>query len=760
MDIGYIYIRTQRYYENEKIIKLGKTTDLYQRDMVYKTGEYYRGRYILICKLEEVSKVERILQRYLKGLGYHCMENGGHEFFKEETKDKIEEILIELGILYEKIDVEEVMKKIEKNEDRERLIEKVKNVMIQYIRKWRNRKNRIEIEIPIRPYDFQEEIIEKYIKYYETESKALLVLGCGGGKTLISLWMALRMGIRKLLIGVPNLSLLYQWNREIEKVFGKSVVIISVYSNMDDKRLSKRISKHLDKIVIVVTTYASAYKVERMSRRMDYEFDMMILDECHHLTLQNMEHYDDEYKRNYIKILKVKNRKQLGLTATLKEIKQQMEYTDEENRERMRENPNVISNTTEEYFGKILDRICLYQTIQWKKVCDYEILTMMADEESMSDLIKLIFENNQIDIGEMDENKMRLFSATYSACMSIEKGKCHHLLIYTNNKTNAKFVDRLIDIFMVSGYFNCISDSSLYHNYYISEHDELKKKRILEGFDMNRYGILTCVYCLGEGWDYPKLDGVVFAENMTSSIRIVQSALRSGRTNRDDPDKINKIIIPIFNMTDIQNEGDDFRKVREIVYQMGLEDETVMEKVKFYKMKPKNGENEEERRVKKKIEEIEFEMDETEMNELKEKIRMKRMERSILGMSYRKAKQYIRERGIQNRKEYERLCDRDNRFPRYPEEIYQNEFIGWLDYLGVSMDRYYQKDECIRRIMEIRNIDIDFDYEQLNKINVVNHLVEIDERFPPIEYWKQLYQIDNLNDIFVKIDIFDEIIYF
>jgi hypothetical protein len=52
--------------------------------------------------------------------------------------------------------------------------------------------------------------------------------------------------------------------------------------------------------------------------------------------------------------------------------------------------------------------------------------------------------------------------------------------------------------------------------------------------------------------------------------------------------------------------------------------------------------------------------------------------------------------------------------------------------------------------MEIRNIDIDFDYEQLNKINVVNHLVEIDERFPPIEYWIELYQIDNLNDIFVK----------
>lgn len=39
-------------------------------------------------------------------------------------------------------------------------------------------------------------------------------------------------------------------------------------------------------------------------------------------------------------------------------------------------------------------------------------------------------------------------------------------------------------------------------------------------------GIIACVYCLGEGYDIPLLDGVVFAENMTSNIRIVQSALR------------------------------------------------------------------------------------------------------------------------------------------------------------------------------------------------------------------------------------------
>jgi ERCC4-related helicase len=37
---------------------------------------------------------------------------------------------------------------------------------------------------------------------------------------------------------------------------------------------------------------------------------------------------------------------------------------------------------------------------------------------------------------------------------------------------------------------------------------------------------------LGEGYDNPLINGVVFAENMSSNIRIVQSALRASRKNK------------------------------------------------------------------------------------------------------------------------------------------------------------------------------------------------------------------------------------
>ena len=84
----------------------------------------------------------------------------------------------------------------------------------------------------------------------------------------------------------------------------------------------------------------------------------------------------------------------------------------------------------------------------------------------------------------------------------------------------------------------------LYYSNYHSEMKSKDQKEIINNFEKAKFGIITCVYCLGEGWDFPLLDGVVFAENMTSNIRIVQSALRASRKNKKDTNKKTKIIRP------------------------------------------------------------------------------------------------------------------------------------------------------------------------------------------------------------------------
>ena len=93
-----------------------------------------------------------------------------------------------------------------------------------------------------------------------------------------------------------------------------------------------------------------------------------------------------------------------------------------------------------------------------------------------------------------------------------------------------------------------------------------------------------------------------FAENMTSNIRIVQSALRASRKNKKDTNKKTKIILPILNRDDWleNNENPDLKKVREVIYQMGLEDETITQKIKVFridieKQKPKPREKKKEK---------------------------------------------------------------------------------------------------------------------------------------------------------------------
>ena len=74
-------------------------------------------------------------------------------------------------------------------------------------------------------------------------------------------------------------------------------------------------------------------------------------------------------------------------------------------------------------------------------------------------------------------------------------------------------------------------------------------------------GILITVYKLGEGINIPSLDTVIFSDNMESYIRIIQAALRGNRIDKNNPDKIAQIIIPMIYEDDpnFKYEDGDFK---------------------------------------------------------------------------------------------------------------------------------------------------------------------------------------------------------
>ena len=452
---------------------------------------------------------------------------------------------------------------------------------------------------------------------------------------------------------------------------------------------------------------------------LNYTFDMKINDETHHLTSKNI----NAEGKTFVNMLKIKSKKQLSLTATLKIL---------ENNENQRDEDIVVSNDNVEYFGEIIDRKCLLWAINENIICDYVIQTIIINEEQL--------DNQLLRFHIIEENDKRLFLSAFASLKSISDGHSHHLLIYSNNKDNSLKLIQYIKMMLDDNYFD-IPD--LYFSNYHSEMKSKDQNEIINNFENTKFGIITCVYCLGEGWDFPLLDGVVFAENMTSNIRIVQSALRASRKNKKDIDKKTKIILPILNRDDWieNNENTDLKKVREVIYQMGLEDETITQKIKVFrieieKQKPKP--REKEREIVDQFGEYD--------DELTQKLRLKTIKRTALATTYEKARKIIADKNIKSKESYYELCEIDNRLSKEPEIVFKGQFTNWIEYLSIERV-YYDLETCKNKVIEYLSLYPEIKKHYLDLSIVSNQLVKIDALFPPNGLWVEYYNVKNLRDI-------------
>ena len=715
---GFIYVRQHPSYSYDKRIccKLGKAINYVDRDSTYATGEIVRGVFTNIYEvpIDKMDIIEKLAHMTFKE--YNVRFDGGQEFYTINIVDMLDSFFDKMNhilkIKIRKLDQKEIndmlrtkRKKIIKDENED------ENEIEYLYELYKNYSSSLIV-----PRKDQEEIINKALEYYKDpmNTKGILVIPCGVGKTMISLWISLRLNIdlKSIIIGVPNRLLLKQWEKVVKLLFPEFKCFL-VDGNVD----KDYIRSNLGKKCIVITTYASSFKFLSLK---DFTFDVKILDEVHHLTSKK----NEEQRKTFIKILDIKSTKQISLTATLK-ILDYNEY--DENTE------EYISNDNVEYFGEIIDRKCLLWAINENIICDYVIQTIITNEEQLEQQL------SRFHI--IEENDKRLFLSAFASLKSIFDGHSHHLLIYSNNKDNSLKLIQYIKMLLDDNYFDM---PDLYYSNYHSEMKSKDQKEIINNFEKAKFGIITCVYCLGEGWDFPLLDGVVFAENMTSNIRIVQSALRASRKNKKDINKKTKIILPILNRDDWleNNENPDLKKVREVIYQMGLEDETITQKIKVFridieKQKPKTREKEEREMV------DEFgEYD----DELTQKLRLKTIKRTALATTYEKARKIIADKNIKSKESYYELCERDNRLSKEPEIVFKGQFTNWIEYLSIERV-YYDLETCKNKVGEYLLLYPEIKKHYLDLSIVSNELCKKDALFPPNGLWVEYYNVKDLREL-------------
>lgn len=97
---GYIYLRDNKWFLQESVIKMGITTHTKNRENTYITGEIERGYYIYVVEipLQKLHIIDKILKNYFKHLNIY--KGGGTEFYKRNIIFLIEPFLQQLTITY------------------------------------------------------------------------------------------------------------------------------------------------------------------------------------------------------------------------------------------------------------------------------------------------------------------------------------------------------------------------------------------------------------------------------------------------------------------------------------------------------------------------------------------------------------------------------------------------------------------------------------------------------------------------------------
>lgn len=637
---GYIYLRTHESYDKYDAYKLGQTMSIVERDSQYVTGEIVRGHFLRVFRVLAtiLCSIEKQLKQEFNAKHHVQIGDGGTEFYRKAISNLIPLYFQTHTIWFEELTQDEINAQIYPD------------------------RNINEMKL----YDYQQEVLGNVVAFYDKHDIGKLIWSCGLGKTYMSLQISKLFGFTRVLIGVPSIYLQKQFLSEILKVFpnGKNVILVggdtgNATTNIKD--VTQFLKQKVEPL-FVITTYSSCHILVNTN----IHFDFIIGDEAHHLVgIESTE------TKNYKHFHKICGRKKLFMTATEKNICN-------------KSNDVCYSMENDEFFGDYLDTKSVCWAIEHKKITDYNLLVVVNKEKEIDDIIQ------QLGVDITDKN---IFVSALMTLKSLEMyGDITHVLVCCNKIENAdKFVE-YVNILLEQHKCNLdkfnIYCQSLHSQKKINLNDEIGQ------FKSSKLGIISSVYIFGEGFDLPKLNAVVFAENMDSDIRIVQTALRPNRLDITNPAKIAHIIIPYFECNDMTKRNESFERVRLILGKMRNCDENIGQKIKFAQYnqccvseKDKN----------KYTLSIDCDSDDI------DKLRLRLIHSRALASQYTLDKDeynYVRKincsLGILSKEMYAKFDkEKHECYVREPEQYFKKKgvWINWCDFLGIDTSKFIKTKE-------------------------------------------------------------------
>ena len=757
--ISYLYNYSNPAYDRDNAFKNGSTTNLPSRLGVYKTHLIDPGFFTEAYKFHgtidghsTAEYVENKLHHYLVNQNKHVYRGGGTEFFLNDSVILIEPFLETLQIPYTKlspVDIERLSRPpvvacptksqiisplIKAIHHKKHIQTHDQNNNVQEITEY------VHIDPSNEPVATEHQLnalnrIDELLSVYRILK---LYWACGLGKALLSIFAVKRRNFQTVAIGVPSKYLQKQMQVEILKLFpyiqnilfvgGDSVGMTT--STNDPLIIRKFLTNtHTHGPRFIITTYHSSHILANME---SIVFDLKIGDEAHHLASVATH---DPSRRTFQRFHAISSHYTLFMTATEKIVD-------------CSSGSEVFSMEDEAVFGKLVDSISVKWAIENRKITDYNVVLIKNREEDIDALLyKLQIENANKD----------LFLSAYMSVKSIEKyssgrnGTLTHMLLYTNTTEDADLVNQYIrqiveythtDETGNQTHLVSFRQSDLYaKSLHSSTEDNICLKTELDKFIDSRFGIISCVFMFGEGFDLPKLNGVCIASNMRSEIRVVQYVLRPNRIDRTNPDKMAYVIIPVLDTDDFACDTSvRYGRVKEIISQLRNMDETVSSKLHLLEMKPKQNPGVD-TPAKSKATALHFDMFES--PEELSKITLRLRYSKALGSTHTQEQdeyEYVRslnrQFGINSQQKYIDMKDKHPHYIENPDIYFPETWRGRYHFWGVDTSRFIQsREEWIRfcREKKVKNVR---EYE-----SVCNMYPELP--FDPASFYKGFSNIYN-----------------
>lgn len=416
---------------------------------------------------------------------------------------------------------------------------------------------------PATPRPHQRKAIQDVVDGFAAAERGQLVMACGTGKTLTSLFIRQELDAHRTLVLLPSLSLLKQsmqeWRANTVVPFEALPVCSddTVAHNADDavthtSELGVPVTTDPDEIAaflrrrsgprVIFSTYqssrqiAAAFALGRVPA-----FDLVVADEAHRVAGNESSVYATVLDSDAIRA-----RRRLFMTATPRY------YTGRVRKAAQDADMEVASMDDPTRFGHVLHRLSFGDAIRRDLLTDYQVAIVGVDDATYRDWAQegtLVSRDGEI-------TDARTLASQIGLAKAMRKYDLHRVISFHSRVARAREfaaeLPRVVE-WMPARHRPTGTVWTGHASGTMTAGERHVLLQQLRHLDDGGRGLLANARCLSEGVDVPTLDGVAFIDPRRSEVDIVQAVGRAIRKSQDKT--VGTIVMPVFIDTDTDPEA-------------------------------------------------------------------------------------------------------------------------------------------------------------------------------------------------------------